>query len=104
MSLDFQATNQLMAAFTSMHTTSMNACHALFQLAAAPEHVAPLREEIEMVLAEEGSITSKAAMLKLRKLDSFLRESQRLNPSSFGNTPSGPLNLQKVEVNSYSPI
>ncbi|EFE34950.1 cytochrome P450 oxidoreductase GliF [Trichophyton benhamiae CBS 112371] len=83
MSLDFQATNQLMAAFTSMHTTSMNACHALFHLAAAPEHVAPLREEIETVLAEEGGLTSKAAMQKLRKLDSFLRETQRLNPSSF---------------------
>ncbi|EFR05353.1 hypothetical protein MGYG_08364 [Nannizzia gypsea CBS 118893] len=81
--LEFQAKNQLMAAFTSMHTTSMNACHALFELAAAPEHVAPLREEIEKVLAEEGCITSKAAMMKLRKLDSFFRETQRLNPSSF---------------------
>ncbi|KAM5452933.1 hypothetical protein McanMca71_007525 [Microsporum canis] len=82
-SLDFQATNQLMAAFTSMHTTSMNACHALFHLAAAPEYMAPLREEVATVLAEEGNITSKNAMMKLRKLDSFLRETQRLNPSSF---------------------
>ncbi|KAM5451861.1 hypothetical protein MaudCBS49596_003689 [Microsporum audouinii] len=82
-SLDFQATNQLMAAFTSMHTTSMNACHALFHLAAAPEYMDPLREEVAAVLAEEGNITSKNAMMKLRKLDSFLRETQRLNPSSF---------------------
>ncbi|KAK2820022.1 hypothetical protein FQN49_007797 [Arthroderma sp. PD_2] len=72
--LDFQAKNQLMAAFTSMHTTSMNVCHALFHLAAAPEYMAPLREEVEMVIAEEGGITSKSAMMKLRKLDSFLRE------------------------------
>ena len=46
-------------------------------LSTRPEVVAALRVEAEKVLGEEG--WSKAAMQKLIKLDSFLRESQRLN-------------------------
>jgi len=48
----------------------------LYDLAAYPEYVAPLREEAEAVIKEEG--WSKKAIGKLHKLDSFLKESQRL--------------------------
>ena len=51
--------------------------HALFDLAAAPQYLQPLREEIEPIIAAEG--WTKAAMGKMWKLDSFLRESQRFN-------------------------
>lgn len=37
----------------------------------------PLREEVEQVIEEEG--WTKAAMQRLRKVDSFLREALRLN-------------------------
>ncbi|THH28881.1 hypothetical protein EUX98_g5295 [Antrodiella citrinella] len=53
---------------------------ALYHLAADPSLAVPLREELEAVLAEEhGDLTSKTAVSKLKKMDSFLKESQRLN-------------------------
>ena len=49
--------------------------HALHTLAAHPECVAPLREEIEGVVREEG--WTKAAVQRMRKLDSFMKETAR---------------------------
>ncbi|CAL1709887.1 unnamed protein product [Somion occarium] len=63
--------------FAAIHTTSNSLTHALYQLAANPQYVKPLRDEIESVLKEEG--WSKNAMNKMRKLDSFIRESQRVH-------------------------
>lgn len=51
--------------------------HALLHLAAHPEYILPLREEVERVIESEG--WTKTAMQKIRKVDSFLRESQRFN-------------------------
>jgi len=66
--------------FIALHTTSMSFTQALYHLAADPSLATPLREEVEMVLEEEhGDLTSKTAISKLNKMDSFLRESQRLN-------------------------
>ena len=50
---------------------------ALFHLAAEPKYVAPLREEVERVIKEDG--WTKIAMTKMWKVDSFLKESQRYN-------------------------
>ncbi|GJE99722.1 cytochrome P450 [Phanerochaete sordida] len=61
--------------FTSINTTSNSFTHALYYLAASPELIAPLRAEIEAVIAEEG--LTKNAMGKLVRVDSFLRESLR---------------------------
>jgi len=54
-----------------------NFAHALYHLAAAPEHAAILREEVDAIVQEEG--WTKAAIDRMIKVDSFLRESQRLN-------------------------
>jgi hypothetical protein len=78
----FQAKHQILAQFTAMHTTTMNACHAVYELAAHPHHIGPLREEITRVLAEGGVLT-KSALNKMRKLDSFFRETQRINPANL---------------------
>ena len=51
--------------------------HAIYHLAANPEYMQPMREEIEAVIKEQG--WSKVAVGKMWKLDSFLRESQRIN-------------------------
>lgn len=51
--------------------------HALFHLAENPEYAQPMREEVEAIVREEG--WTKASMGKMRKIDSFLRESQRFN-------------------------
>ncbi|KAJ7168733.1 cytochrome P450 [Mycena filopes] len=77
--------------FAAIHTSSMAFTHALFDLAAHPEHLAPLREEVERVIDGEGGRWSKAALNGMVKVDSFLRESQRLNAG-------GPLNMIRKVV------
>ncbi|KAJ6469684.1 cytochrome P450 [Mycena vulgaris] len=61
----------------AIHTSSMAFTHALFDLSVHPEHFLPMREEAERVVKEEG--WTKAALNNMVKIDSFLRESQRLN-------------------------
>lgn len=46
----------------------------------------PLREEVESVLKEEGGV-SKAAIVKMRRVDSFLKECQRINALDSGTPP-----------------
>ncbi|KAJ3839330.1 cytochrome P450 [Lentinula raphanica] len=67
----------LLINFGSIHTTSAACTNALFYLAANPHLVRPLREEVESIVAESG--WTKAAMDKMHKLDSFLKETQRLS-------------------------
>jgi len=43
----------------------------------SPECIQPLREEVEVIVNEQG--WTKASMLNMRKLDSFLREATRLS-------------------------
>ncbi|KJA16226.1 hypothetical protein HYPSUDRAFT_47536 [Hypholoma sublateritium FD-334 SS-4] len=62
--------------FAAIHTTSMALTNALYDLAAYPQYVEAMREEVEAVISSEG--WTKAAMGKMRKVDSFLKESQRL--------------------------
>ncbi|KAI0287736.1 cytochrome P450, partial [Russula brevipes] len=66
-----------------------------------PQYIEPLRQEVEDVVAEEG--WTKAGMDKMHKLDSFLRETQRVDvhghrlvqrPFTFSNgvtIPAGTL-------------
>ncbi|KAK7686504.1 hypothetical protein QCA50_010102 [Cerrena zonata] len=63
--------------FVAIHSSSISFTHALYHLAASPEYIAPLREEIETVVKQDG--WTKLAMQKLKKVDSFMRESQRMN-------------------------
>jgi hypothetical protein len=62
----------------------------LYRLLSHPEYIEPLRQEVEAVVAEEG--WTKAAMDRMHKIDSFLRETQRvdgLNLCSLISLPSG---------------
>lgn len=75
----------------SNHTIGYALSRAVFDLAARPEYLGPLREEIDQVVQEDGyelddsghKVLRKTSYVKLRKLDSFLRESQRLFPSKI---------------------
>ncbi|KAF9225192.1 cytochrome P450 [Gyrodon lividus] len=62
--------------FAAIHTSSNSFTQALYHLAANPQYMQPLREEVESIVAREG--WSKAALVKMRKIDSFLKESQRM--------------------------
>ncbi|KAF8721949.1 hypothetical protein AX14_010063 [Amanita brunnescens Koide BX004] len=66
----------LLVNFASIHTTTLAFTNALFNLATHPEYVQPMRKEVEAVIKEEG--WSKSAIGKLKKVDSFVKESQRL--------------------------
>ncbi|KAF4628186.1 hypothetical protein G7Y89_g9967 [Cudoniella acicularis] len=76
------AHRELIMGLASVHTTAMAAAHFLYDLCAYPEYVALLREELLAVLKEDDG-WQKTTVNKLRKMDSFLKESQRLNPASL---------------------
>ncbi|KAH9975536.1 cytochrome P450 [Lactifluus volemus] len=76
-SLDGLARRLLTVNFASIHTTSLTAAQVLYRLLSNPECIEPLREEVEAVVAEEG--WTKAAMDKMYKIDSLVRETQRLD-------------------------
>ena len=58
----------------------------MYNLAAHPQYIQPLRDEVEAVIAEDG--WSKLSLQKMRKLDSFLKESMRLADGSLCTSPS----------------
>ena len=49
----------------------------LYRLLDNPEYIEPLRQEVEAVVAEDG--WTKAGLDKMHNIDSFIRESQRLD-------------------------
>ena len=51
--------------------------HVLYYLATLPEYMQPLREEVEEVVKSEG--WTKAGLDQMHKIDSFIRETQRLH-------------------------
>ncbi|KAG6833858.1 hypothetical protein H0H87_011792 [Tephrocybe sp. NHM501043] len=69
--------------FAAIHTTSMAFTQILFDLAAHPSFVPDLREEVERVINEDGY--SKVSLHKMVKLDSFIKESQRLGGNGAVN-------------------
>ena len=52
----------------------------LYDMTTYPEYIGPMREEVETVISDEGWTT--ASMGKLRKVDSFIKESQRFGLGS----------------------
>ncbi|KAL1744209.1 cytochrome P450 [Schizophyllum fasciatum] len=63
--------------FAAIHTSTNAWTQVLYHVAAQPEYIAPLRAEVEEVVAQHG--WTKTAMREMHKLDSFLRESGRYN-------------------------
>jgi cytochrome P450 len=76
----YQAMQQLQVSFLAIHTTAKLLTNVCFDLAAHPEYLQLLRDELEEVLNTTGGQLSKAALLKLKKMDSIMSETQRHNP------------------------
>ena len=74
---------QLAISFAAIHTTTMTATNVFYNLAARREYVGPLREEIQQTLDASGGVWTTQALTSLRKLDSFIRETMRLDPVFF---------------------
>ena len=68
---------QLALGTASIHTISQLLSNALFDLAAYPEYIITLREEVEQVLEQNSGEWNVERMGQLKKMDSFLKESQR---------------------------
>ncbi|KAH9906752.1 cytochrome P450 [Xylariomycetidae sp. FL2044] len=67
----------------ALHTSSMALTHAIFDLCVMPEYVEPLRLEAQASYSEDNGQWRLSTVQRLRRLDSFLKESQRLNNSGF---------------------
>lgn len=76
---------EVILSMVSIHALETNIVQTLFDLGAYPEYIQPLREEIQQVIKEEGPWMNwrKTAFVKLRLLDSVMKESQRLNPPNI---------------------
>lgn len=71
----------IFAVLGSLYLVSNAMVDVLYDLTAHPEYVEPLREEVRQVLAEDGGWVN-GTDLKLAKMDSFMKESQRVNSPS----------------------
>lgn len=69
---EFMAYTVLAISFAAVRTSSSVPRHILHGPCARREYIAPLREEIQTVLAEEGR-PIKQALNRLVKLDSFMK-------------------------------
>jgi hypothetical protein len=76
------AVAQISFSIAAIHTTSDMLTQVLLDLCTMPEIIDALREEIVTVVREEG--WKKTTFYKLKLMDSVLKESQRLKPTSIG--------------------
>lgn len=70
---------QLNYSLGAIHTTTMTFVYVVYDLIERPQYIELLREEINSVWKEGEEIT-KAVLYKLKLMDSFMKESQRLSP------------------------
>lgn len=80
---------EIALSMAAIHTTARTIVCFMRDLLAHPEYVQDLRDEYVAVLKEEGKIDKKA-LLKMRKMDSVMRESMRMNPASLGKAKPPP--------------
>ncbi|RYP10386.1 hypothetical protein DL764_000720 [Monosporascus ibericus] len=99
-STDVLIRKMLFLTLAAIHTSTMSTTHALFDLCAHPEYMEPLRREIGETVEANG--WSLAAINELKLLDSFVKESQRLNhPGLPGTFISMPTNAIARDPDNY---
>ncbi|KAF5315413.1 hypothetical protein D9619_007343 [Psilocybe cf. subviscida] len=73
--------------FAAIHTTTMASLsgvaftNVLYDLAANPQYAEPMRQEVLEVIASDG--WTKVSQGKMRRVDSFVKESQRMSISTL---------------------
>ncbi|OAL27831.1 hypothetical protein AYO20_09684 [Fonsecaea nubica] len=68
----------------AVHTSSVTFLNTMYDLAAHPEVLDELRQEINDVFASENGLWRKQGLTKLVKMDSFIKESARFHPFQAG--------------------
>lgn len=80
---DYDQTRILMSiGLAGVHTTAITATQTVYELAALPDYIPILRDEINEALAMENGVLGVEALRRMKRLDSFMKETQRLNPIS----------------------
>lgn len=70
---------QLVLSMAAIHTTTVTVVTVMYDLAARPEYIEGLREEMITMIEEDGGVLKKSTLAKMVKLDSFMKESARIN-------------------------
>jgi hypothetical protein len=78
--------HQLGISWASVHTSTLALTQIIYDLAARPEYQQPLRDEIERVWDGCDGELTHVDLGKLIKMESFMKESLRLNPSTVGES------------------
>ncbi|KAK1846297.1 cytochrome p450 [Colletotrichum chrysophilum] len=112
--MDDQVLYQMTLIAVGTVTTHASIVQAVYDLATYPEYIPILREEIQSVSRDHDGFFTKDAVMALKKLDSFMKESQRLSAgdlSTFQREATADLTLPdgtfipkgtKIEVNTAS--
>ncbi|KAI1498348.1 cytochrome P450 [Biscogniauxia marginata] len=74
---------QLGLSFAAIHTTTLTATNAFYDIAALPKFAPELREETLAALAENDGVFTSNALQGMKKMDSFLKEVLRLHPATM---------------------
>lgn len=77
--VDIIVRKMMFLTMAGFHAPTATAVHVIYDLCAHPEYLEPLRNEIEEELALEGGQWTLALLRRLKRLDSVIKESQRLN-------------------------
>lgn len=84
-SLEEMAARQCILTLASIHTTATTVTNVLFDMVEHPEWFPVLRDEIDDNIRRNGDlgqgIPVKSWLQQLEKMDSFILESQRMNPA-----------------------
>ncbi|KAF2260298.1 cytochrome P450 monooxygenase [Lojkania enalia] len=78
--VDYITKTQMLISVVAIHTTSMTLAQIIFDLIAHPEYIDILREEVMQVKPTDEEPWTKGKIAALRKMDSFMKESQRIRP------------------------
>ncbi|KAL0767445.1 hypothetical protein CaCOL14_010295 [Colletotrichum acutatum] len=84
----FLASILLKVSFAAIHTSAAAPAQLIYDLCERPEIIETLRDEVESLTDSDGLIT-KSGFLKMVKMDSFMKESQRFNPLLLTHTTIG---------------
>lgn len=85
LSLRKQSDLQMTMIFVSILTTASACLSVLYDLLSQPEYIKPIRDEVDQVMNESAGHLDAPTLAKMDKLDSFIKEVQRVNGASTVN-------------------
>ena len=93
------ASRQIMLGLGSIHTIKNAVSHLIYDLCAHPEYIPEIRQEVEETLLSSGK-WDKPTLTKMRKLESLMTESQRMNPPQLRKSLGKVVYPRSVDISS----